>query len=69
MPVMDGYAATKAIRAFKRSDAAEIPIYAVTANAFEDDVKKCLEVGMDGHLAKPIDVKKLKTTLVNVYKG
>ncbi len=46
-----------------------MPIYAVTANAFEDDVKKCLEVGMDGHLAKPIDVKKLKTTLVNVYKG
>lgn len=67
MPVMDGYAATKSIRSFNREDARTIPIYAMTANAFADDVKRCLETGMDGHLAKPVDVKKLKTTLAKIY--
>ena len=59
MPVMDGYAATAAIRALKRPDAASIPIIAMSADAFEDDVKKSLEAGMTAHVAKPIDPDKL----------
>jgi CheY-like chemotaxis protein len=54
MPIMDGYEATKAIRALSRNDAKTIPIIAMTADAFEEDVKKCLETGMNAHLAKPI---------------
>jgi signal transduction histidine kinase/AcrR family transcriptional regulator/ActR/RegA family two-component response regulator len=54
MPVMDGYAATKAIRSLARNDAAEVPIIAMTADAFTDDVEKCLKAGMKGHVAKPI---------------
>ena len=54
MPVMDGLAATRAIRALDRSDAQAVAIVAVSANAFQDDVEKCLEAGMNAHLAKPI---------------
>lgn len=63
MPVMDGYEATKAIRAFANKELAAIPIIAMTANAFEEDKKKALETGMNAHIAKPIDVKKLLDTL------
>ena len=56
MPVMDGIEAAKAIRALKREDADTIPIIALTANAFFEDVKKCRDAGMNAHLAKPIDV-------------
>lgn len=59
MPVMDGIAATKAIRALERHDAKTIPIIAMTANAFEEDARKCLDAGMNAHLAKPLDVQKL----------
>ena len=52
MPVMNGYEATKAIRALKRKDAGEIPIIAMTANAFAEDVRDALEAGMNVHLAK-----------------
>lgn len=56
MPVMDGFAATKAIRALNRSDASSIPIIAMTANAFEEDAKKCFAAGMNAHLAKPSEI-------------
>ena len=55
MPVMDGYAAARAIRALERPDAGTVPILAMTADAFAEDVAKCLDAGMDGHIAKPID--------------
>ena len=63
MPVMDGYAATRAIRSLKRKDASVVPIIAMTANAFDEDVKKCLDAGMNAHIAKPIDVELLYRTL------
>lgn len=56
MPVMTGYEATDAIRKLERVDAEEIPIIAMTADAFSDDKKKCLEAGMNAHIAKPIDI-------------
>ncbi len=63
MPVMDGYEATKAIRALQNQELASIPILAMTANAFEEDRQQALECGMNGHLAKPIDVEVLLETL------
>jgi CheY-like chemotaxis protein len=63
MPVMDGLAATRAIRALNRSDASTIPIIALTANAFEEDVKQCISAGMNAHLSKPVDIDILKKTL------
>ena len=59
MPVMNGYEATKAIRALKRRDAGSIPILAMTANAFSEDVEKSLASGMNGHISKPIDLKEV----------
>ena len=55
MPIMNGYDATKAIRSMKRKDAAGIPIIAMTADAFADDIQKSQEAGMSGHIAKPIE--------------
>ena len=55
MPVMDGLEATRRIRASQKEDAATIPILAMTANAFEEDIKKSLAAGMNDHLTKPID--------------
>lgn len=63
MPVMDGPEATKAIRMLEREDAERIPIIAMTANAFEEDRKACLDVGMDEHIGKPIDIPLLKRTI------
>ena len=63
MPVMNGYEATRAIRALKRKDAGEIPIIAMTANAFAEDEKEALNAGMDVHLAKPIDMELLKKVI------
>lgn len=63
MPVMDGITATKVIRALPREDAREIPIIAMTANAFDDDVQKTREAGMNYHLAKPIEPTLLLKTL------
>ena len=65
MPVMTGYEAAKAIRAISREDARSIPIIAMTANAFAEDVQEALESGMTAHVAKPIDLDALKTTLKN----
>ncbi len=66
MPIMDGYSATKSIRSFENKELAEIPIIAMTANAFEEDRKKALEAGMNGHVAKPINVNQLLATISSV---
>jgi len=63
MPVMDGLAATRAIRVLDRPDAATIPIIALTANAFEEDVQQCLQAGMNAHLSKPVEMDQLKAAL------
>lgn len=60
MPEMDGLSATKAVRALDREDAGTIPIIAMTANAFDEDEKKCMEAGMNAHLVKPLDIQKMK---------
>ena len=59
MPVMDGYMATKKIRSLEDSDLANIPIIALSANAFEEDRKASADAGMNGHLAKPVNVSEL----------
>ena len=59
MPVMDGYEATRRIRALERADAKTVPILAMTADAFEEEVRKCYDAGMNGHVAKPIEPEKL----------
>ncbi|MCM1496235.1 MAG: response regulator [Bacteroides sp.] len=63
MPVMNGYEAAKAIRKLENPALASIPILAMTANAFEEDKREALRCGMDGHIAKPIDIEKLMETL------
>ncbi|MDL2214281.1 transporter substrate-binding domain-containing protein [Clostridia bacterium OttesenSCG-928-O13] len=63
MPEMNGYEATKAIRALPRPDAATVPIIAMTANAYREDVQKALEAGMNEHLAKPIDIDDVRRVL------
>ncbi len=65
MPRMNGYEATRAIRALKNRDQAGLRILAMTANAFEEDRQNALAAGMDGHLAKPIDIPKLLETLAS----
>ena len=63
MPVMNGYEATQAIRAMERSDAVTVPIFALTANAFTEDVRHSLDVGMNEHLSKPLSTEKLILTI------
>ena len=60
---MDGYEATRQIRKLDRTDASSIPIIALTANAFAEDVRHALDCGMNAHLAKPLDVKKMIHTI------
>ena len=67
MPIMDGYEATTAIRGLEREDA-DIPIIAMTADAFSEDIQKCLECGMHDHLAKPIDVQAVAYKLKKYLK-
>ena len=66
MPVMDGYTATRKIRELERSDAKTVPIIAMTANAFREDAEKCIAVGMNAHLAKPLDIEKMKKTIKSI---
>ena len=66
MPIMNGYEAAKKIRALPDAQLAKIPIVAMTANAFSEDVKAALDAGMDGHIAKPIDVPKMMETLAKI---
>ena len=68
MPVMNGFEATQKIRSFKDKKIANIPIIAMTANAFEEDRKAAETAGMNGHLSKPIDVEKLSDTLKKILK-
>ena len=68
MPVMDGYEAAKAIRELSAGWKKRLPILAMTANAFDEDRQKVLAAGMDGHLAKPVDVNKLLGTLADIFE-
>lgn len=65
MPVMDGLEAARAIRAMEREDCQMLPIVAMSANAFDDDLKKSVECGMNGHLSKPVEIDKLYKMLEN----
>jgi len=67
MPVMDGYAATAAIRSLNHPDAAAVPIIAMTADAFEEDVRHAREVGMDDYVTKPVEPEKLMAALVGQF--
>ena len=63
MPEMDGLDAAAAIRALPRPDAKAVPIVAMTANAFDEDVQRSLQVGMNAHLSKPVEIEHLYQTL------
>ena len=74
---MNGYEATKAIRsleatrnirALKRPDAKEIPIIAMTANAFAEDAERCINAGMNAHFSKPLDIEKLCKTICELVQ-
>ena len=65
MPDMDGYEATRAIRQMKHPDAKDIPIVAMTANAFSNDVKAAFDCGMNAHLAKPVNIDRIKDIVAN----
>lgn len=67
MPRMDGYTATREIRTLPNNRKANIPIVAMTANAFEEDRRKAFEYGMNGHIAKPIDMKAIATVLDSIF--
>ena len=67
MPVMEGIEATKKIRNSVREDN-DVPIFAMTANAFEEDAKQCFAAGMNAHIAKPIDIEFLEKTLQRIYE-
>ncbi len=67
MPVMNGFEAARGIRELDRGDASKIPIIAMTANAFAEDVQASLEAGMNAHVAKPVDMQLLCTTLARVF--
>ncbi len=68
MPVMNGLMATKQIRAMERPDAASIPIFAMTANAFTEDIEKSREAGVNEHLSKPLDYGKLARMIYGYVK-
>ena len=68
MPEMNGYEATKAIRALADSGLSRIPIVAMTANAFDEDRKQALESGMDAHIAKPINMENLLKVLTEILE-
>ena len=69
MPEMDGYQATRAIRALPRPDAATVPVIAMTADAFSEDIERARDAGMDAHVAKPIDLRELVRTLARCLAG
>lgn len=68
MPVMDGITATRSIRALNHPGAENIPIIAMTANAFEEDEQRCLNAGMNAHLTKPLDIQKVIATIATLCK-
>ena len=63
MPEMDGYEATAAIRAMERNDTVNMPVIAMTADAFNEDIKRCLAAGMNAHISKPVDPERLFSVL------
>ena len=67
MPKMDGYMATREIRTLQNNKKANIPIVAMTANAFEEDKKKSFEAGMNGHIAKPISIEEIAKVLDGIF--
>ena len=69
MPVMDGLEATRTIRSMERPDAKSIPVIAMTANAFEEDVQQSLQAGMNAHLSKPVEPERLYETLDRMIKS
>lgn len=69
MPGMDGYEATRAIRLSEKADAADIPIIALTANAFVEDAQAARDAGMNAHLSKPLDFNKLKSMLARIKQN
>ena len=69
MPVMDGYEATARIRGMQDPAHAGIPIVAMTANVFEEDMRRCLEAGMDAFIAKPVDIRTVIRTLTPVLQA
>jgi len=69
MPVMDGLDATRAIRAMNRDDAKSIPIIALTANAFDEDVQRSMQAGLNAHLSKPVEPEALFKTLEELIWG
>ena len=69
MPVMNGYEATEAIRRSSHEQAKTIPIIAMTANAFSEDMQHSLAAGMNAHISKPVDMKLLKKTIRNIKLG
>ena len=69
MPVMKGDEATMKIRALDREDCKRVPIIAMTANAFEEDKRKAFSVGMNGHIAKPIDAEKMESAIVSILEA
>ena len=68
MPVMNGYEATRMIRSSAHPEAKTIPIIAMTANAFAEDVKDAMDAGMNAHIAKPINMDELRKTLLQLLK-
>jgi CheY-like chemotaxis protein len=64
MPVLDGISAAREIRALNRSDAKSIPIIAVSANTYDEDIEKCKEAGMNDHISKPIDINDLISVIL-----
>ena len=68
MPVMDGYEATRRIRSCSHPDADSIPIIAMTANTFEEDIFRARDAGMNDHAAKPVDIAKLKKMVQRLVK-
>ena len=68
MPVMDGLEATRKIRASQREEGRKIPIIALTANAFREDMEQCTRAGMDAHLAKPMELEKMIHTIAEMTR-
>ncbi len=69
MPVMDGVAAAREIRGLDRTDAKTVPIIALTANAFDEDVQQCLDAGMNAHLSKPVEIDSLRKVLARMGRA
>ena len=69
MPVMNGLEAARAIRKLNHPEARSIPIIALTANAYQEDIRECLDAGMNTHLSKPLDIEKLVRMLAEYIKN